>query len=214
MKDRIKVTIIDDDLSYRELLKTVLAKEKRIHLYSEYDSGQSFLKSLHSPFQPDVCLVDVMLQDMSGFECCRMIKEKKLDIRLIIMTAYPNAQSLGEARKLGADYIEKGPRIKTFINHIITSMSVSDKEVFISLQNTDPSKIDYLMLANELEKAKSLMSTLSEMQLKVVKLKNMGKTEIEIADILDLSSGTVHTHFNRAMQKLKLPNVLAYLLEQ
>ena len=85
------------------------AEDERICIYSEYDSGTAFIKGLNSPFKPDVCLIDVVLKDISGIEYGKRIKEKKPDIHTVIMTAYPDAESFSEARKIGADYVEKSP---------------------------------------------------------------------------------------------------------
>ncbi|MDH4129828.1 MAG: response regulator transcription factor, partial [Spirochaetota bacterium] len=120
-KNYIKVCIIDDDESYRLLLKKVLEIDDRIKLYGEYSTGKSFIKDLGSPFKPDVCLVDIYLNDISGIECCKQIKEKKPEVHLIVMTAHPDPQTFVEARKLGADYLQKGTRVEAIINKIITS---------------------------------------------------------------------------------------------
>ncbi len=118
---RIKVSIIDDSKSYRNSLRNMLEVDQRICICDEYDSGTAFINTLDSNFHPDVCLIDVVLKDMSGIECAKKVIEKDLNIHIVIMTACPNTESFSEARKIGADYIEKGPRFEAIIEHIITT---------------------------------------------------------------------------------------------
>ncbi|GMT50176.1 MAG: DNA-binding response regulator [bacterium] len=213
-KTFIKVSIIDDDKSYRSCLKKILEKDNRIRFYNEYDNGHAFLNSIQSPFQPDVCLLDIVLKDISGIVCGKRIKEKHPDMHIIIMTAYPDAKTFTEAREIGADYLEKGPRIEAFLDKIITTIATSKRERFISLQMGDDLKFEYLELANKLEKAKNRLSTLTNKQLTALKLKVAGQSEKEIAQALNVNPGTAHTHVKRALEKLKLPDLLDYVVGQ
>jgi DNA-binding NarL/FixJ family response regulator len=212
-KDRIKVSIVDDSKAYRDSLREILEEDDRIRIYTEYDSGSAFISALDSKFQPDVCLLDVVLKDMSGIECAKRIKEKNLDIHIVIMTAYPDAESFSEARKIGADYVEKGPRFEAFIDQIITTCSSSKNEKFISLKSNGKLKISHIDLVNELDALEKRASDLSENQLKVLKLKKSGKSVNEIAMIMGIEPATVHTHLKRALKKLKLPDLLDYIID-
>ncbi|MDH4128184.1 MAG: response regulator transcription factor [Spirochaetota bacterium] len=212
IKPFIRVSIIDDDNSYRNSLKKILERDNRIRFHSEYDSGYNFLRNIDSPFQPDVCLVDVVLKDISGIECCKQLKEKHPKVHIVIMTSFPDAKTFTEARKIGADYLEKGPRVEAFIDRIIATVATSKRERLISLQMNDNLKFEYLELANELENVKTRLSTLTTNQLLAIKSKNEGKSEKEIAKILNVNPGTAHTHIKRALEKLNLPNLLDYIL--
>ncbi len=213
-KSCVKVAIIEDNPTYRESLKKIIDDDDRLRLHNEYHSAQAFLNDLNSPFQPDVCLVDVVLKDMSGTECCRIVKAKKPDIHLVIMTAYPSTKSFAEARDIGADYIEKGPRMKAFIKDIISTVSASRAErIFTLTDHDDDVKLNYIKLAYQLEEVKKKVGTLSDNQLKVLQLKRKGKTEKEISEILDMSRATVHTHAKRALKKLQLPDLLDYIID-
>lgn len=214
----VKVAIIDDDKSYRDSLKRILEKDDRITIYGEYNCAEDFLKVINSPFRPDVCLIDILLKKMSGVECCRIIREKYPDIYILIMTAYPDTKTFAEVRDIGADYMEKGTKIEVLIDKIITSV-VSDKEThnksnLISLKKKNENTFSYLKLANELEEARRNINNLSKTQIEVLKLRQIGKSVKEIAEILNIGTGTVHTHITRAMKKLSLPNLIDYILDK
>jgi len=212
-KNRIKVSILDDSKSYRESLKRILSADDRITIYSEYDSGKAFVMDVNSLFKPDVCLIDVVLKDMSGIECARRIKEKKDDIRIVIMTAYPDVNSFSEARKIGADYVEKGPRLEALIDQIITTSAHEQQETLISLRKDGQLKMRHIDLINELDALETRIGELSENQITALKLKKSGKSIKEIAKIMGVEPGTVHTHLKRASKKLNLPDLLDYIIE-
>ncbi len=209
----VRVCIVDDDRGYRHSLMKIFEDDDSIRIYNDYESGTAFLKEMKSPFKPDVCLIDVVLKDMSGIDCAKVIKEMKPDIHLVIMTAYPNDQSFMEAQKLGADYVEKGPRIESFLTRIVKSRKESRNEKIISLKSDNLDLKNYELIY-QLSEAKENLSTLTKMQLRIVKLKQKGKTSKEIAKILEINEGTGRTHFSRAMRRLDIPNFLDYIVGQ
>lgn len=211
--DRIKVAIVDDSNSYRDSLRRILEEDDRIYVYSEYDLGSSFIKSLDSPFKPDVCLIDVVLKDISGIECARRAKEAIPGIRIVIMTAYPDADSFSQARKIGADYVEKGKRLEALLDQIITTSLSGQEENLISLNRNSRLKISHIDLINKLDALEKRASELSENQIRVIKLKKSGKSVKEIAGIMKIEPGTVHTHLKRALKKLQIPDVLDYIID-
>lgn len=211
--ERIKVSIVDDSKSYRDSLREILENDERISIYTEYDSGSAFINTLDSNFQPDVCLIDVVLNDMSGIDCAKQVKEKIPDVQIVIMTAYPDAESFSEARKIGADYVEKGPRFEAFIDNIITTCFSDRDEKIISLKSNSNLKISHIDLINELDAVEKRAEELSGNQLTVLKLKKSGKSVNEIAAIMRIEPATVHTHLKRALKKLKLPDPLDYIID-
>ncbi len=212
MNDLIKVCIIEDDESYRETIKEILEKDERIRIYGEYHSGYDFIHSLKSPFDPDICLVDILLSDeISGIECGKRIKAKNQSIHIIFMTAYPNAKTLSEARNLG-DFIEKGTMGQFLIDKIIDHLEPNRKEYFISLKKSQE-KVgeNILVLAKEIDAVNKRIICLSASQKKVLKLRKAGKTIDEIANLLGMKINTVKTHLERGLKKLALPNILKYI---
>ncbi len=212
MKDRIKVTIVDDEKAYREVIKLIFAKDKRISLISEFTQGQDFINSLSSLFKPDVCLFDIKLSGGdSGINCAQAVKAQYPNIHVILITAYPKPQTLIEAKKLHADYIEKGTIGEILIDKIITS--VEPQQQFISLQYDTEKKYagNYMIFCDRFGESQTNSSTLTDNQKKIIKLRQQGKTINETAEILNMKANTVTSHLERALRKLNLPNPLHYI---
>ncbi|MCP4711207.1 MAG: response regulator transcription factor [Planctomycetes bacterium] len=63
--------------------------------------------------KPDLVLLDVMLPKINGFEVCRYIREQKLDVPIIMLTAKGQESDIVLGLNLGADdYITKPFSIK------------------------------------------------------------------------------------------------------
>lgn len=46
---------------------------------------------------------------MSGIECDKLIRQMKLGIHIVIMAGLPDAESFSDARKIGADNVDRVP---------------------------------------------------------------------------------------------------------
>ena len=68
-------------------------------------------------------------------------------------------------------------------------------------------------LLNEPDALEKRSFELPENQIRVIKLRKSGKSIKEIAQIMGIEPGTVHTHLKRALKKLNLPNLLDYIID-
>ncbi|HEY5497637.1 MAG TPA: response regulator, partial [Syntrophales bacterium] len=57
-----------------------------------------------SKSNPDVVILDIRLPGKSGIEVLKDIRDKKLPIRVIMLTNYPYPQYRKKCEELGADY--------------------------------------------------------------------------------------------------------------
>lgn len=211
---KIKLCIIDDDKDYIASIKDVLHTNKRIYFYGNYLDGKQFMESVqHTPFLPDVCLVDIMLGNISGMDVAQFIKEKYPQIHVVIMTAYPKMETMIQAKNMGADYIVKGPRIRDLLEKLIVSLKPNQTENFISLEKDSNMGFDLIELALKIKSSQEKLHKLSDNQYRILKLRKEGKTLQEIAELLNIKKETVHTHINRALKKLELPNILDVILK-
>ncbi len=209
---QIKVCIIDDNPKSRTSLKAYLEKDKRIVVNCNDSEGLACKKECNTAIKPDIFLIDSALKGTPGIECAKEIKKRKLHAHVVMMAEEPNIQAFAEARKIGADYIQKGPRIRSLLHHIISSIESEGMESYQAKQAVRQRSMDYLDLAYELYGARQRLLDLSESQAQVLKLRKQGKSLNEIAEILGVAPGTVHTHISRALKKLKLPDVLSYIV--
>ena len=99
------ILIVDDEENLSFFLKTALMQKDYIV------ETASLLKdakhSVQSKF-PDLILLDLNLPDGSGLDLYRLIKEKRLNIPTIVITAHASVKSAVDALRLGVeDYLIK-----------------------------------------------------------------------------------------------------------
>jgi two-component system response regulator HydG len=102
---KLKILVVDDDLSLRQLLHAVLTAEG--YQVTQADDGQTAVALVEKQFF-DLILMDIRMARMDGIEALKRIKEISPGIQIIIMTAYASVKTAIDALKSGAyDYLTK-----------------------------------------------------------------------------------------------------------
>jgi DNA-binding response OmpR family regulator len=95
--------IIDDDCDVNGFLASGL-EFKGYRVFSAFD-GREGLK-MASEVRPDLIILDVMMPEMDGWQCCKRLREQ-FDTPIVILTAI-GREGVVQGLELGADdYIEK-----------------------------------------------------------------------------------------------------------
>lgn len=103
--ENYSILVVDDELAVHDVLKVVL---KRAGFNVFPADTLATARALMAGQRFDCALVDKNLPDGSGLELIKELKASQPDCTSLVMTAYPNAESILEALKLGAiDYLEK-----------------------------------------------------------------------------------------------------------
>ena len=99
------VLIVEDDAT----LMRGLADNFRLHGYevrSAVDGRAGLAEALAAP--PDLLLLDIMLPQLNGYEICRQVRQRKLDMPIIMLTAKGQEEDIVQGLELGADdYVTK-----------------------------------------------------------------------------------------------------------
>ena len=101
-----KILVVDDDKSVRGFLELFL-KTKGFTDVQSTENAEEAIKVIEKE-DIKLILLDVMLPGMNGIEALRKIKSIKKDVRVIMITGYPDEEKAKEAIKEGVyDYIIK-----------------------------------------------------------------------------------------------------------
>ena len=105
MTDKSSILIVDDDPGLRETLSCILRAKGYMLIAKE--TGKAALERVKDE-PPAVALIDLKLEDMSGLEVMKEIKERSSGTECIVLTGYASKESAIEATNLGAyGYLEK-----------------------------------------------------------------------------------------------------------
>ncbi len=100
-----KVLICDDQEGIRESLKLILEDFYNLVLTED---GEQCLAVLKNAPDVGVVLIDIKMPRVDGLEILKKIKQKRPDVKVIIVTGYKSVEAAAEASRLGASgYIVK-----------------------------------------------------------------------------------------------------------
>lgn len=198
----IRVLIADDHFIVREGLKQVLSRYMDIEIGGEAQTCREVLKKvMEEAF--DIVLLDVKMPDRLGLDIIKEIKEKKPDLPVLMLSAYPEEQYAMAALKSGAaGYLVKESLPKELIK-AIREVSCGRRYISSSLAAR---MADYL----QSEESVMLHEKLSSREYQVMCMIVSGKRVSEIAEELLLSVKTVSTHRTRALEKMGMGNNMEF----
>ncbi|MBR3983985.1 MAG: response regulator transcription factor [Bacteroidaceae bacterium] len=112
----MKILIIEDDLSFQEILRRTLEQERYIvEVAPNYRTGLIKL----SDYTYDCILLDINLPDGNGLNLLRELKEMKKTSSLIIISARDSIEDKVEGLDLGADdYLAKPFHLAELLSRI------------------------------------------------------------------------------------------------
>jgi CheY-like chemotaxis protein len=105
------VLVVDDDPAIREMLRVSLGLEG--WTVEEACSGEEAIEEWHR-LKPDVVLLDHKLPGMTGLECAAELRAESTETRIILVSAYLDADATNEARKLRLLPLPKTDRARLF----------------------------------------------------------------------------------------------------
>ncbi len=132
MESQKRVLIVDDDDEIRELLEFDIASSGYF-VDTAKDGMEGLNKALNNTY--DIVLLDVMMPKMNGFEVCRNIRQAKLAIPVLLLTAKGTIEDKTTGFDCGADdYL-----VKPFdIQEVLLRIRVLLRRNSIKLEQENP----------------------------------------------------------------------------
>jgi len=178
------VYIIDDDEGVRESLSALL---QSVGVATRgFDSAEASLEAIETD-RPACMLVDVRMPGMSGLELQRQLVERKLPVRVVMITGHGDIAMAVQAMKNGAtDFLEKPFNDQTLIDLVHRCVELS----MIDIQQSTHKK-----------RAQQLLSLLTGREHEVLRELVAGKPSKKIASLFGVSTKTVDVHRSNIMRK-------------
>lgn len=100
-----KLLIIDDEADIREFAQSYF-KKRGIEVFTAAN-GQEGLEMI-SANNPDIVLLDMRMEGMSGMDVLKELRAKNLTTRVILVSGIEESEETNEARALGVvDFVHK-----------------------------------------------------------------------------------------------------------
>jgi DNA-binding response OmpR family regulator len=115
MSDQSILIIEDDPALLRGLSDNFRAQGYEVRSASDGNAGLA--AALSEP--PDLVLLDIMLPKLNGYEICRRVREQRLELPIIMLTAKGQEEEIVRGLELGADdYVTKPFSIRELIARV------------------------------------------------------------------------------------------------
>ena len=206
----VNIIIADDHCIFIEGLKTVLkeAGDFDFQVVGEALNGKMLVDMLGEA-QADLLFLDMNMPEMDGLEVLDWIKNRQLDLKIIVLTMYDEAKIIRQAFKTGADgYVLKSKPVAELheaIGEVMAGNTYMGSGV--ALTNGLVGKADGVgNFKNGYEDRFILKHHLTKRELEILNLISQAMSNKEIAKELFISVQTVSVHRKNIMRKLGVTN--------
>lgn len=118
---------IEDEPFLGKIVKETLEKQgfEVLHI-----ADGAHVMSSFEIFSPDICVLDIMLPNIDGYELCKLIKTKKAELPIIFLTAKVETEDLIKGFDSGGnDYVRKPFSIEELIARINHQLKTAFKKI-------------------------------------------------------------------------------------
>jgi len=205
-KETIDILIVDDHDLFREGVISLLESEKHIKISGEAANWNE-LKNMLENKCPDIILLDINLPDKSGIEIAHMLYNSNPEIRIIILSANLDEDSVFNAINAGVHgYL---PKDISKVELITAINQVNDGKEYYSDAISTTIFRNYLRFAKAGRKqSKDREVQLTEREKEIIKHFAEGLSYKEIGARLNISVRTVESHKNNIFEKLELKTIV------
>lgn len=192
----MNIVIIDDDKLVAVSLKTILESTGSVKVLAMGSCGEEAIE-LYSLLKPDVLLMDIRMNGMSGIEAGEKILAGYPDARILYLTTFSDDEYIIKAVLMGAKgYILKQDfeSICHALETVMNGQTVFGSDVASKLPEllTNHSSFDFDRYG------------IVEKEQEIIEQVAKGLSNKEIASLLYLSEGTVRNYISTILEKLSL----------
>jgi DNA-binding NarL/FixJ family response regulator len=188
MEKKITVLLVDDHSLVRRGFRRMLEDESDMEVVGEAGNGEDSIK-LAKELHPQVVVMDCALPGMNGLQATRQIIEDSPDTAVLMLSMHTENTWVRQAIEAGA----KGYILK---NAMDLELGAAIRKVAAGETVFDPQVEQRSALKGERSAA------LTQRELEVLQMIVDGKSNKEIAAILDLSANTIAVHRANIMNSL------------
>jgi two-component system, NarL family, response regulator NreC len=195
MKEKIRILLADDHAVVRQGFKMILAAQTDMEIVGEAGNGREAI-SLAENLNPDVIVMDVAMPELNGIEATRRLADASPRTRVLALSMHKDSVYVREILRAGA----RGYLLKDAIasDLLAAVRAVARGEGYLSPGVSDAVLNDYRKHVTD------PVDLLTSREREVLQMIAEGKTNKEIATVLNLSVYTVDAHRGRIMEKLNL----------
>lgn len=198
MSDTIKIALADDHNLFRKGVEELIDDFDNMEVMYSVENGQQLIDKLNTAQTlPDICLLDINMPELNGFETAQKIKGQWPDMKILAVSVYDSEFNIiGMLRAGAGGYVLKDAQpdaLKKAIEGIYTNGFYHSELV--------TGKILHQLISQPQEVSSS---QLNEKEIRFLKLCCSEMTYKEIADKMEVSHRTVDGYRDQLFEKLDI----------
>ncbi len=206
--NQVRIVLADDHTVMRNGLRLLLERQPHLKVVGEAADGRQAV-ALSESTNPDVVIMDVGMPNLNGIEAARQIVSHNPRTAIAILSMHSDESYVIRALKAGARaYLLKDSAEADLLAAV---RALTEGKSFFSPAISKILVEDY-MRQLERQGAEDTYELLTNREREILQLLAEGKTNKEVATLLNLSLYTVETHRTHILQKLNLHNVPELIL--
>jgi DNA-binding NarL/FixJ family response regulator len=204
----LKTVVADDHDVVRRGLTFLLSHSGRAEVVGEAKNGHDAIR-LASERQPDLVIIDIAMPSLNGIDAASQMIRQRPEMAVIILSMYADEDYILRALTAGV----KGYLLKdTVESDLLPALdAISKGRHFFSSAISEVLLEDYMRQLRQKGLSDSY-DLLTDREKQVLQLLAEGKSNKEVATILNVSPLTVETHRSNLMQKLNLHSTAEIVL--
>lgn len=204
----IRVLLADDHGVVRKGLRFLLEQQAGIDIVGEAGDGREAVR-VAAETNPDIVIMDIAMPLLNGIEATAQMVKRDQTVGVIILSMHSDEDYLLSALNAGA----KGYLLKDSaeVDLVRAIHSVRKGTPFFSPEIAKTMLEDYMRFLQQ-RNLQDSYDLLTDREKEVLQLLAEGKSNKEVAGILDVSVYTIDTHRTHLMQKLNLHNTAEIVL--
>lgn len=197
---KTRILIADDHGIVRRGLRLQLEQHESFQVVGEATDGREAVR-LADELQPDVVIMDIAMPNLNGIDATTQLVKRNPRIGVIILSMHSDESYLTRTLAAGA----KGYLLKDTADVDLQRavQVVARGKPFFSPSIANTLLEDY-MRQLQLRGLQDSYDLLTDREKEILQLLAEGKSNKDVASILNLSTYTVETHRTHIMQKLNL----------
>src|SRR6202166_2868699 len=208
MTSTVRILLADDHTVMRAGLRLLLERQQNFEVVGEAADGREAVE-IAGAQKPAVVVMDIAMPHLNGVEAARQILGRHPDTAIVMLSMHSDESYVLRSLKAGARaYLLKDSAEADLISAI---HAITEGKSYFSSAVSRLLKEDYI---HRLAKfgADDTYQLLTAREREVLQLVAEGRSNKEVASVLNLSLYTVETHRTHILQKLNLHSVPELIL--
>ena len=202
---RLHILIVDDHEVVRRGLRVLIESHLGWEVCEEAADGREAVEKAKK-LRPDVVVIDIGMPELNGLEATRQILKALPQTAVLILTVHESEQLVHEVLEAGAlGYVLKSDAGRDLVNAV---EALSQHKAFFTSSVARIVLEGYRKRSSQADAAGDPPSLLSPREREIIQLLAEGKSNNEVAEVLNISAKTVGTHRAHIMEKLNLHSVV------